>query len=331
MASFMFATVAYAAVSTFNPSSGTVSPGGTTGASFTVTPPPLLTSCITASVSPGPLQFTVVFDGLGLGALPANCATLEPTDVEMTVTAGANATPGQYEVTITEVALLGGQLIATREWPFEVVAPPTTTSSTTSTSTSSTSTTSTSTPGVTTTSTPRPSTTIGQATTTTASATTSSRSGVVTTEGSGTPAANGGLPTSTPRPGSSPSSLPDPSATHDVSDDGGDDVFALPPPSDLTGGPPDRGGATPADGGEFLSKISLSEQLRNQISRALPLPVAQAVLSPLVIVEFLFRSALASAFGYLIPLLLAALYGTWMVVRMRREVDDDELAFSTET
>jgi hypothetical protein len=79
---------------------------------------------------------------------------------------------------------------------------------------------------------------------------------------------------------------------------------------------------------EVLSRTVLSDQLRNQIARAFPVTVADAVLSPVVIAEFLFRSLLESAKGLLIPILIATLVGLWMVWRMRGEVDDDELALS---
>jgi hypothetical protein len=92
---------------------------------------------------------------------------------------------------------------------------------------------------------------------------------------------------------------------------------------------PSEGHETTPRGGEeppFLARMSISDSLREELKGAIPLPVAEAVLSPLVIAEFLFRSVLGSAVGYLIPLLLAGVYGLWLTWKMRREVGDDELA-----
>lgn len=74
--------------------------------------------------------------------------------------------------------------------------------------------------------------------------------------------------------------------------------------------------------------LSISDGLRNQLAKTLPLPLAEAVLSPFVIVEFLFRDLFGNALGYLVPLLIAGALGAWMVFRMRREVTGDELALS---
>lgn len=135
----MLGGVAYAAISEFDPPSGAVTPGSSTSTDFTLTPPTVLgldgVSCLLATVSPNPGQFTVVFEGLGGGALPPNCA-LGETPVEMTVTAQPSATPGDHAVTIQETTT-GGTLIGSAIWPFTVGAT-TTTSSTSSTTTTST-------------------------------------------------------------------------------------------------------------------------------------------------------------------------------------------------
>lgn len=332
------ATAALAAVSSFSPSSGAVSPGESTTADFTVTPPTVLgvssTSCISAAVSPNPLQFAVAFDGLGLGTLPANCAVGE-TDVEMTVTAGQNAAPGNYVVTVTEIEL-GGELVGTRQWPFTVLAPPTTTTTTTTTTTRPTTSTSTPTTSSTSGAANTTSTTAPVTTTTTAPRTTDS-STPGTDDETSPPTTSGGGPaptgptSSSPNTGSATSSTsPTTEDSHSDDDDSGGIVVGA--PADPTGpGGGSGGSAAPAGDDGFLSNISLTDQLRNQIAQAIPLPIAQAVLSPLFIAEFLFRSVLGSAMGYLIPLLLAGGFGLWLVWRMRREVDDGELALSRES
>jgi hypothetical protein len=86
-----------------------------------------------------------------------------------------------------------------------------------------------------------------------------------------------------------------------------------------------------ADASDFSTRTVRSDQLRSQISGAVPLPLADAVLSPLVIAEFLARSLLHSAKSLLIPLLIATLIGLGMAWRMRKEVDHDKLALSRQS
>jgi hypothetical protein len=59
--------------------------------------------------------------------------------------------------------------------------------------------------------------------------------------------------------------------------------------------------------------------------------VANVVVSPVVIAEFLLRSLLQGAMSLLVPILIATLIGLWMVRRMREEIDDDELALSRQS
>lgn len=317
--SVVVATTAFAAISGFNPSSGAMTPGGSAQTNFTVNTPIL--SCITATV---PLGFSVSMTGLGvgLGPLQANCV-LGGGQVGMTVTASQNATPGNYTVTITEVEarLIGGDLINTYEWPFTVTAPPTTTSSSTSSTTSTTSTSTTSTS----------STTSSTSTTVTTTPTTATPSTAPAYSGA-TPSTTA-PPTTTTRPTSttetttslpSESTLPDETNETDDSDDS--DPVATPSPGAIFPGEGSGSGMAIVAESESSSLVSISDRLRDRLVGALPLTVAEAVLSPLVIAEFLFRSVLSSALGYLIPLIAAGIVGGWMVWRMRREVTGDELA-----
>jgi len=347
---FLLATAASAAISPISPASGTVEPKGSVSASFTVIDS--VTSCFAAEA---PQYFDVTFDGLGLGLLPINCA-LEGTEITMTVEAGPKALPGNYQVTVTETAL-GGSLLDTHEWPFTVPASPTTTTTiptttTTTTPTTTTVPTTTTTKGATTTSAGATTTTSNQSATTTdrssptttAAGTSTAPSGpsgaggpsgtgdsttpsaatvtpgtATSTTGSGTPNSQGGATTDADR------TLEPDTAADD--DDGDEEVLAAGSSEDNL--PYDRYPDSLTDNApEILSRTVLSDQLRNQISRAFPVTVADAVLSPVVIGEFLFRSLLESAQGLLIPILIATLLGLWMVWRMSEEVDDDELALS---
>jgi len=344
---FLLATAASAAISPISPNSGTVEPKGSVSASFTVVDS--VTSCFAAKV---PQYFSVTFDGLGLGLLPTDCA-LEGTEITMTVEAGAKALPGDYQVTITETAL-GGGLLDTHEWPFTVPASPTTTTTAPATTTTTIPTTTT---VPTTTTAPTNTTTSAGATTTTSnqSATTTGPSSPTTTapgtstntsgpSGAGGPSATGDPTTPSATPGTTtsttgsgtPNSQGDATTDADRSlesdtpaedDDGDEEVLAAGSSEDNL--PYDRYPDSLSDNPpEVLSRTVLSDQLRNQIARAFPVTVADAVLSPVVIAEFLFRSLLESAKGLLIPILIATLVGLWMVWRMRGEVDDDELALS---
>lgn len=78
--------------------------------------------------------------------------------------------------------------------------------------------------------------------------------------------------------------------------------------------------------GASEATIPISEHLTARLSDAVTPGVAQAVMSPLVIAEFLFRSIINSAAGYALPLLVALLLSAGLVWRMRREVTDDELS-----
>lgn len=331
LATFLVATAAYAAVSSFKPSEGTVAPGESTTASFTVVNS--ATSCFTASAPQG---FSVAFDGLGLGLLPLNCA-LRGARVTMTVTAAPGASPGDYEVTITETAVLGS-LIDSHEWPFTVPAPDITTTTVPATTTTTkpsavtttTRATTTSTQTAATTSTSSPATTAtsstGASSTGNAEASSTGNAGAAGTD----PATSTTVAATTPATEDSETASAEPDAAPDTSPDDDTEVLAAggtdenPPYARYPVG-------AGADASDFSTRTVRSDQLRSQISEALPLPLADAVLSPLVIAEFLARSLLESAKSLLIPLLIATLIGLGMAWRMRKEVDDDKLALSRQS
>lgn len=336
MVTLVLATSASADISPISPESGTVEPKGSVTASFTVVDS--VTSCFAAEVPP---RFSVSFDGLGLGQLPTSCA-LEGAEITMTVTASAAAQPGEYQVTIVETAL-GGRLLGTHEWPFTVPASPattttipatTTTTTPTTTTTNSPTTTSpgatttTSAPSATSTSPASPTTTDpGSPTTTAAPAGTGDPTGpsaTSVTPGTAAPTTRAG----TTDNGDGSTAVTDETLGSDTPDDEDDpEVLAAGASDDNL--PYDRYPDSLSDNApEVMSRTVLSDQLRSQISRAFPVTVADAVLSPVVIAEYLLRSLLESARGLLIPILIATLLGLWMVWRMREEVNDDELALS---
>ncbi|HEX6301383.1 MAG TPA: hypothetical protein VF148_13025 [Acidimicrobiia bacterium] len=342
---FLLATAASAAISPISPDSGTVEPKESVSASFTVVDS--ATSCFAAEV---PRYFSVTFDGLGLEPLPIDCAH-EGTEITMTVEAGAKALPGDYQVTITETAL-GGGLLDTYEWPFTVPAPPATTTTIPATTT-------TTIPTTTTTETPT-TTSAGATTTTTTQSATTTDPGSPTTTVPGittniTDPAGAGGPT-----GAGPTTTAAATGTPDTASSTIGTTTATSRGGDTSGADGATGSATPTDdqddqdvlaagstednlpydrypdrlsddAPEVLSRTVLTDQLRNQISRAFPVTIADAVLSPVLIAEYLLRSLLESALGLLIPILIATLLGLWMVWRMREEVEDDELALSRQS
>jgi hypothetical protein len=327
---FWLATAASAAISSISPSSGTVEPRKSVSASFTVVDS--LTSCFTAST---PRGFEVTFNGLTI-----NCA-LEGAEVTMTVEAGAKVGPGDYVVTINETSI-EGELLATHTWPITVPAPPTTTTTipTTTTTRAETSTTS----AATTTSTQSATTSSTQSVTTTSISNVTSTTRGTTNTTSGDPVASGNPPsppgtsddpaTATSGEGDKAPNTETGAASTDPSDPQSDDeteVLAAASAGDddlpYVRYPANRGDVAP----EVLSRTVFSDQLRDQLSRALPLAVADAVLTPVVVVEFLYQSLLQSAMGLLVPILLAVFVGLLMVWRMREEIDDDELALSRQS
>lgn len=287
--------VAYADVSPFAPPSGTMAPGGSTQTEFTFTPEGILSSsCLTATVSPNPGQFEAV-------NLDPPCVLLvdDSDQVTLTVTASfANTPPGDYVVTITETKLvtLGSDIVVQHTWPFTVETPTTTTSgggdTTTTTTTAGKTTTTTmassatSTPGNTTTSTPA-------ATISTAGASATPNTGERESTGSTGPRlANGDI------------------------DEGG---VAVGPADDGSGGA--NGTTTPEDTTAFET-VAVSQGLRDTLRQRVPLPIADAVTSPLVIGEVLWRSLTSSVAGLVVPILLALLLGFLLVRRMRKEVNE---------
>jgi hypothetical protein len=307
------AGVAHAAVSAFDPDNGQMAPGGSTSATFEVTPPGLLGfgfSCLIGSAAPtaNPLlptpSISVSFD--------APCGSFR--EVEMTVAATAGTSPGSYIVTVTETELLvDGDLLGTYEWPLTITGP-TTTTTTTTTTTSTTTTTpasSTTTPGPGGTS---PTTTAGS-TIPSGPTTTAVGSGPAITAPGDAPEAT--TSTSTPRP-----------SEGGLGDDDDDVVFVVSAPDetdgDLIGLDPDLVTAIEGEPASY-TRLAFSDRLRSELEGNIPSVISDAVLSPLVIGEILFRSLLEHARGFLLPLILATLVAMWFVWKMRAEIDVDEL------
>lgn len=318
--------LAGASVGAITPSSGQVSPDGSTTASFTVTANLLGLNCLIGVVGPAanpnlPASgISVAFDGAGL---LDDCGGTRT--VTMTVTAGANAAPGAYVVTIRETKLADGELIGTYQWPLTVLAPPTTTTTIGITI-----------PTITIT---LPTSTSTSTTTTTPTTTTPGTSTLPTLPGPGLvppPAPDGA--TTTVGPGRAPPTttttmtpLTIPRSLDDLDDDYDDDGIAM------GGGPgridPQDGGGSPEDGssgteGSFAS-IAISESLRHTLDAALPNFVSTMVVSPLLLIEILIRSLLTSAAGLLLPLTLAALLTFGFIRRLRKEVVDADLELPT--
>jgi len=304
--------LAGASVGAITPSGGEVSPGGSTTASFTVTAGFLGLNCLLGAVGPAAnpnlpaAGISVTFDGAGL---LDDCGGTR--NVTMTVTAGANAAPGAYVVTIRETKLADGNLIGTYQWPLTVLAPPTATTTTTTTI------------GIT-----IPTITLPTSTSTSTTTTTPGTSTLPTLPGPGLvppPAPDGA--TTTVGPGRAPPTttttttpLTIPRSLADLDDDHDDDGIAM------GGGPPDDGSS--GTEGSFAS-IAISESLRQTLDAALPNLVSTMVVSPLLLIEILIRSLLTSAAGLLLPLTLAALLTFGFIRRLRKEVVDADLELPT--
>jgi len=317
--------LAGASVGAIAPSSGQVSPGDSTSASFTVTANLLGLNCLigvvgTAATPNLPaLGMNVTFDG----ASPLDDCGGTRT-VIMTVTAGMNATPGPYVVTIRETKLADGNLIGTYEWPLTVLAPPTTTTTSLATG-------------------PLPTITITLPTTTSTSPPTTP---VDTSPPPTLPGPGSALPsgpnevTTTVAPEGAPSTttttthLTIPRSLDEVDDgDEGDDGGIV------MGSGPGRGedgfnvGAVSDDvlgvTQEPFASIAVSEALRQSLDAALPNVVSTLVVSPLLLIEILIRSLFTSAAGLLLPLTLAALLTFGFIRRLRKEVDDADLELPT--
>jgi hypothetical protein len=295
----------------FDPSSGEVVPGGSTQTNFTVIPAPTVvsipgvtlpgTSCLVATVSPNPAQFTVSFD------LPGATCVVGPTDLTMTVVAMGSASPGNYIVTIRETGLsLGGNLIGTYEWPFVVLGATTTTTTS---------------PTGTTTTVPGATTTVPGSTSTTSSPNSTTSTTLSSTTSSTTPSV---APTTTVTIISDQLGAPGKPGSADAGSGRSDRADPK-----MSGTDPDAGrqagpgvangeGAAPA-----LENIAFSENLRSNLG-ALPEPVSDLALSPLVIAEVLFRALADNLLGFLIPLVLAAVIVVFLVWRRRRKMEDGD-------
>lgn len=311
LTTLLLAAAALAAISPIEPWQGTVAPGDSVTARFTVVDS--FTSCFTGDAPPG---LSATFEGLGLDSLPAGCA-VSGTEVTMTVTADADVLPGDYAVTIIETAL-SGQLIDTHDWPVTVTGVASTTTTHPSTTTSLT--------GTTTTHSSTATSTSSTPTTSPATTTTSTVAEVVT---------------DTTQPAAFSSSTDDgvPGATSTESDPAAETdarVWTVAPRGSMTSEksevlasgsarddhPYQRNASRPAEEETaLLARIALSEWLRKEMPGAIPPLITDAVLSPIVIGEHLFHSLLDGSKAMLIPIVLATLIGLLMVWRMRTEID----------
>lgn len=301
LTTLLFAAAAHAAISAFEPWKGTVAPGESMTATFTVVDS--FTSCFTVGAPSG---LSATLDGLGLGSLPASCA-VSGTLVTMTVAADSEVSPGDYTVKLTESAL-NGQLLGTHEWPVAVIEPPAPT--TTTTTTIPTSTTS--------------STTIPDLTTTT----TSTVSAVVTVT---TPPTAPSTRASDGAPGTASTATDAPAETDSNAG------IVLSADSTVRDGPevlgfgverrdrPDgRRTRQPADAEPPpLSHAPLSDRLRVHASTVFPPLIADAVVSPIMIGKYLVHSVLDSSRRLLVPIVIGTLIGLLMVWRMRTVIAKD--------
>jgi hypothetical protein len=310
----LLATAALAAISPIEPWHGTVAPGESVTARFTVVDS--FTSCFTGDAPPG---LSATFGGLGLGSLPANCA-VSGTEVTMTVTADADVLPGDYAVRILETAL-SGQLLGTHDWPVTVTegASTTTTTQPSTTTTSSRTTTTHSSTSTSSTTTTSPATTTTSAVAEAVTDTTQPAASSLSTDdgGSGTTSTESDpdAPAGTVAP--TGSALPEKLEVL-TSDSAREDI------------PYHRYASQPAEEETaLLPRIALSDWLRNEIPGAIPPLITDVVLSPIVIGEHLLHSLLDGSKAMLIPIAITTLIGLLMVWRMRTKIADDELALSS--
>jgi hypothetical protein len=216
----------------------------------------------------------------------------------MEVTIPALTPPGTYTVTISEVSL-GGPLLGSYPWPLVVAAPtPTTTllpDPTLPTVTLLPPSTTTTTDAVTTTTISATSTSAPSSLTTAAPARATTTTGRVVSTSSTTEAdESGALLSST-----------------------GNDTTSTDPSLPTAAGEPNRIG----EGAPF-SEVAVTSGLIEVADRALPPVFAQAVLSPLVILEVLLRALARTTGGLLIPLGMTILAGFALARRLRRDAQE---------
>ena len=286
------AAVAHAAISAIQPTSGETSPGGTVSATVTVDSGILSPTCLTA---PDDLaNFVVTFDDL-----PSICGTGTWFST-MEVSVSSLTAPGKYIIMVQEIDPLGS-LLESHPWPLTVTAPATTTTllpdPTLPTVTLVPTTTTTTT---TTTITTRTTTTlaIGGSNTDDSDSSPVATSTTTVAAGSGTTARETGMTSPGVSPGSTASSGPD-------------DESAL-------------AASRPREVGENepFSEIAISSGLIEVAHRALPPVFAQAVLSPIILLEVLLRALGRTTAGLIIPLALTAALGLGLARRLRRDAED---------
>ena len=284
------ALVAHAAISSIQPASGETTPGGSVLATVTVDSGILSPTCLTAPDDPA--NFVVTFDGL-----PSICGTGTWFST-MEVSVSSLTAPDEYTIMVQEIDLLGS-LLESHPWPLTVTAPATTTTllpdptlptitlfptTTTTTLRASTTTTTTLAPGGSITDDPDPSPVVTSTTT------------IAT--GSGATGQETGTTSPTGLPGSTASSGPD-----------DESALAASRPRELGENEP-------------FSEIAISSGLIEVADRALPPVFAQAVLSPIILLEVLLRALGRTTAGLIIPLALTAALGLGLTRRLRRDAEN---------
>ncbi len=299
----LFAVAANAEITKVDPASGEVEQGGSVTADVTVSVSGVLSATCLVATSDAPLEITVTFDEL----LACGGSRI----VGMTVEVAETIEPGDYVVTIEEVDL-GDSLLNTYDWPLTVTSAPTTSSTTTTsspTTTSSTSTTTTTTsPSGTT------STTDATSTTTTTSAPTTQSPTDTTSPTTTTTSTSSGDSSSTTTAGAASTT------TESSTSSTGSETGTVGPARGTAG---DDGTGSTTDEESTFSEIALSSGLLEVASRALPPVFAEAVISPLVIIEVLLRSLARTLWSLLLPLGMTTLLGFGMIWRLR--VDPESL------
>lgn len=247
------------------------------------------------ATSSNPATVIVTLDGLA-----TVCGT-GTWSSNMEVTVSSLATPGSYTVTVSEVDLLGS-LLQSHIWPLNVVAPATTTTLL-----------------------PDPTITLLPASTTTTTIAAATTTPTVAT-------------TLTPTTTSAPNTVPEePADDQSAGGSSGPTTSSTRPEPAASG----EGGAVAAGrpsevrDREPFSEIAVSSGLIDLVDRALPPVFAQAVASPLVILEVLLRALGRTTAGLVVPLALTVALALGLARRLRRDAEglpdlDDRLEIPVE-
>jgi hypothetical protein len=285
------ATVALAAVSSITPASGETEPGGTASATVTVDSGILITCLAATSNNP---TILVTFDDL------PTCGT-GIWFSQMEVSVSTLTAPGIYTVTVQELDLLGTGL-NTYVWPLTVTAPATTTTLL---------------PDLT-----LPTITLFPTTTTTTTTTVGSTG--TTAAGATSPAPTTSQP---PRTTLAPTTAPPGDSSDGRLLGAGTSPTSSSTRPGGTGFSGDEEGtvaaAQPSRIGESepFSEISVTSGLIDLADRALPPVFAQAVFSPLVILEVLLRALGRTTAGLIVPLAMTVILGIGLARRLRHDAE----------